>query len=215
MHERSDDADHAQFLKDCYDVTSREELTQIYDEWADSYDADAKTRHSAQPRAVATVFCSLNLNKATRILDIGAGTGLIGEGLKKHGYLDISALDPSVKMLEMARCKGIYKSYYPIYLGEKLSFSDESFDAIVASGIFTPGHVGAAVFPELNRILTTSGTMVFSMNTKLLKDPEFETILHQGECLGWQLENVAEPFSMMDHEYSGAQAVVVTLCKCG
>jgi predicted TPR repeat methyltransferase len=45
-------------------------------------------------------------------LDIGAGTGFVGEYLKKHGYTNVDALEPSKGMLEVAGPKNIYKNMY-------------------------------------------------------------------------------------------------------
>jgi len=137
----------------------------------------------------------------------------VKEFLKEQGYLDLSAFDPSQKMLEVAKGKGIYQSYHKGYLGDPLSFDDNSFHAIVASGIFTVGHVDATVFPELNRILRVSGKMIFSINVKLLIEPGFDALIRHGAPLNWILEQVSPEFDMMDNAYSAAKAVVVVLNK--
>lgn len=48
-------------------------------------------------------------NKNIRILDAGAGTGIIGEMLVKQGYTNIDGLDISQKMLDVAEKKNVYK----------------------------------------------------------------------------------------------------------
>ena len=42
-------------------------------------------------------------NKNIKILDAGAGTGIIGEMLVKQGYTNIDGLDISQKMLDILR----------------------------------------------------------------------------------------------------------------
>lgn len=214
MSKKLENQSNAQFLADSYKASSREALTQIYDQWAGSYDAHAEHRNSAQPKTVAEVFLNVIEDRGASVLDVGAGTGLIGELLKKQGYMRLSAFDPSQKMLDMAKEKDIYQAYHKGYLGDPLSFADNSFHAIVASGIFTVGHVDATVFPELNRILCASGKMIFAINVKLLKDPEFNALIQHGAPLNWTLEQVSSEFDMMDNTYSVAKAVVVVLSKC-
>ena len=48
-------------------------------------------------------------NKDIKILDAGAGTGLIGEMLVKQGYTNIDALDLSQNMLNEAKKRNVYK----------------------------------------------------------------------------------------------------------
>ena len=48
-------------------------------------------------------------DKNLKILDAGAGTGIIGEMLVKQGYTNVDALDISPKMLDIAEKKNIYK----------------------------------------------------------------------------------------------------------
>ncbi|WP_295512720.1 class I SAM-dependent DNA methyltransferase [uncultured Sulfitobacter sp.] len=205
--------ENLEMLAQSYKAETREDLTLVYDQWAASYDAHASERKSAQPGAVARVSLELITNKDASILDVGAGTGLIGETLRRGGLHNLAALDPSEKMLAVARAKGIYQSYHQNYLGDRLPFKAGAFDAIVASGIFTTGHVNASVFPELNRLLKTSGKVIFSLNTKLLSDAGFKRLLEQSEGLNWYVERVGKEFDMMDSRYSTAKAVVVALRK--
>ena len=213
MTNRFDDVTNAKFLADSYKVTSREELVDVYDQWADLYDEHANIRNSAQPSTVAKVFLDTFDNKNISVLDIGAGTGLIGEALKENGFSELSALDSSQKMLDVAKNKGIYNSYHQVFLGEVLPFKNGSCESVVASGIFTVGHVDASAFSELNRILKAGGKMIFSLNLKLLKDESFYNIIYEGVDLNWKLECISPEFDMMRHEFSTAKAVVVVLSK--
>ena len=206
-------AKNADLLAKTYKASSREELTSIYDEWASLYDSHAQERNSAQPGRVAQA-CAVSIkDRSVTILDVGAGTGMIGEALKAAGFQNLTAFDPSEEMLKVAKGKGAYQSYQGGYLGDRLSFDGNSFDAIVASGIFTVGHVDSAVFPELNRILKPSGKMIFSINTKLLDDVGFSQLLRQSETLNWKLDQISSEFDMMDTQYSAARAVIVELSK--
>ena len=48
-------------------------------------------------------------NKDIKILDAGAGTGIIGEMLVQQGYRNIDALDISEEMLNLAKQRNVYR----------------------------------------------------------------------------------------------------------
>ena len=51
-----------------------------------------------------------------KVLDIGAGTGLVGEVLHNKGFRNIDALEPALDMLNIAGTKGIYSKLYNEYI---------------------------------------------------------------------------------------------------
>ena len=51
-------------------------------------------------------------DKSARILDIGAGTGFVGQYLKRFRFNNVDALEPAGTMLEVARQKDAYKNLY-------------------------------------------------------------------------------------------------------
>ena len=46
------------------------------------------------------------------LLDIGSGTGFLGEVLAKHGFKNIHALDASENMIEKSKTKNVYSKYF-------------------------------------------------------------------------------------------------------
>ena len=74
---------------------------------------------------------------ASRLLDAGAGTGLIGEWLGIMGYPHVEALDISEGMLAQAAKKGAYAALHRLALGRPLPFADGHFAGIVSAGVFT------------------------------------------------------------------------------
>ena len=48
-------------------------------------------------------------NNDVSILDLGCGTGLVGEQLYKHGYKNIDGLDCCQELLKVAETKSVYR----------------------------------------------------------------------------------------------------------
>ena len=48
-------------------------------------------------------------NKDIKILDAGAGTGIIGEMLVQQGYRNIDTLDISEEMLNLVKQRNVYR----------------------------------------------------------------------------------------------------------
>ncbi len=60
---------------------------------------------------IAANFCDILIpNKNAKIIDIGAGTGFVGEYLLKHGFTNVDALEPAKGMLDQAKEKGVYQN---------------------------------------------------------------------------------------------------------
>jgi SAM-dependent methyltransferase len=136
-------------LNKAYAIESLDEAKALYRDWADSYDQTfAKALGYASPRRIAEIFLSEYSNDG-RILDIGAGTGLLAENLPG---LIVDGIDISPEMLEVAKSKGLYRQTIVADLTRPLKIQDEKYDGLVSSGTFTHGHVGPACLPELLRI---------------------------------------------------------------
>lgn len=146
-----------------YGATNPTELASAYDEWAESYDTDMAEVGYRHP-AVALGLLTRHLPVGSApILDAGAGTGLVGELLGIVGYPEVDALDASPGMLEIARTKNAYREFHHAFLGQPLEMADDTYAAIVSTGVFTTGHVGVEGLPELFRIIRPGGLIVLSV----------------------------------------------------
>ena len=67
--------------------------------------------------AIRKVFPAENKSRI-RIIDAGAGTGLVGEALAKLGYTNMDALDISQEMLDEAEKKKVYTKFICAPLNE-------------------------------------------------------------------------------------------------
>jgi predicted TPR repeat methyltransferase len=131
-------------------------LRERYNDWAKEYDQTLKEWGWSGPQFTAEIFAK-HVPKDARVLDIGAGTGLVGEQLRDLGYTNLSALDLSQGMMDEARKKNIYRAFHQTVLGEPLDFESDSYDAVIGVGVFTFAHAPAHSLEELARIVQPGG----------------------------------------------------------
>ena len=63
--------------------------------------------------------CSRKSKDDLKIIDVGAGTGLIGIELQKLGYSNLHALDISPEMLKEAKKRNISKRFFCVGLSDQ------------------------------------------------------------------------------------------------
>ena len=161
-------------LKDAYSIKTPEDSINLYRSWASTYDSDfAKQNDYRSPLEIAKYFDKYSNNKDTPILDVGAGTGLIGECLNVNSR-EIDAIDISPEMLKIARLKNCYSKIIEADLTERLMINDNHYGAIVSAGTFTHGHVGPDILDELLRVTRSGGLFVFTIHYKLYKKAGFD-----------------------------------------
>ena len=171
------------------------ELSARYDKWAVHYESDLDEAFGwIGPEQAAVVFADL-VPKEAKVLDAGAGTGLVGQALASHGYKNLIAADISGGMLNLAREKGVYLEFYRVVLGEPLAFSTNSFDAVISVGVLTEGHAPPSALVELARLTKPGGHVVFTVRTDLYETGGFkelqERLVHENK---WTLASMSEPF---------------------
>ena len=179
-----------------YSSTNNQELAERYDEWAKEYDDDLENTFVwLAPRRGAETLAEHVANKNAKILDAGAGTGLVGVELQRLGYGDICAMDLSEGMLEEARSKGCYNDFQQMALGGRLGFDDDSYDAVVSIGVFTPGHAPPSSFVDLCRVTKPGGHIVFSLRPDTHLELGFkeqqDALVESG---AWTFVGATEPF---------------------
>ncbi|MGB5633971.1 MAG: methyltransferase domain-containing protein [Waterburya sp.] len=181
------------WLSGICDTQSIEELETKYDSWANTYDADLKDDWSFMPVAIEKTIGKLLNNKNAAILDAGAGTGLVGQALAKQGYTNLTAVDLSEKMLNIAKEKQVYHALYQGNLEDNSVFNDSvNFDAVIAAGVFAYAHAGVEVLNNLFGLLKEEGIFLLTIREDYRR--EMQTTLGK---LPWQLIS-EESFSIYD-----------------
>ena len=148
------------------------------------------------PAAVAAV-CSRLLDRDARILDAGAGTGLLGVALFEDGFTRLDALDLSPAMLAEAARKGAYGELTEARLGERLPYETGSYDAVVSSGVLTTGHAPASSLDELVRITRPGGHVVFTLRSDRTPPGYEAKIAELLEAGRWELVERGDAFQAM------------------
>tara|TARA_B100000787_G_scaffold125430_1_gene94656 strand:+ start:204 stop:845 length:642 start_codon:yes stop_codon:yes gene_type:complete len=154
-------------LDTAYSLKSPEDNKRLYAKWAQTYDHEfADHMGYALPARVADTFVSVvGSGKIGRVLDVGAGTGLVGQRLAAHGVARVDALDISVEMLAVAASKGCYNAMIEGDLMGCLPIAADTYDFIISAGTFTHGHVDAAALHELLRITKPGALFCLSINS--------------------------------------------------
>ena len=185
-----------------YALQSPDDNRLLYADWAKTYDCDfAENMGYALPIRVADAFAAkLNGSQNGRILDVGAGTGLVGQRLNSHDYSNIDGLDISPEMLEVARAKGCYENMIEGDLLSRLLILDNTYNYIISAGTFTHGHVGASALDELLRISKPGALFCIAINSTYFSSTGFEKKFHQLSKKITQLEFITvQIYSEGDH----------------
>ena len=157
------DPTSSRILKKVYAASTNDELEAAYDEWADQYDSHVTSFGWKSPAVVAGLFGRYVRNSNARVLDAGAGTGMMGELFMIMGYGDLTGIDLSNGMLSKAKKTGAYNELRQMVLGEQLYFADNYFNACQSVGVFTAGHAPATSFDEIVRVVAPDGYIIFSL----------------------------------------------------
>ena len=162
-------------LKDAYSLKTPQDSINLYRDWASTYDIDfAKENGYQSPFLIAKYFEKYSYIEDTPILDVGAGTGLIGECMKLSSEQKIDAIDISPEMLETAKSKQCYSKIIEADLTSKLAIGNNYYGAIVSAGTFTYGHIGPNALDELVRITKPNGLFIITIHSKLFKKDKFD-----------------------------------------
>ncbi|EGJ33826.1 MULTISPECIES: class I SAM-dependent methyltransferase [Moorena] len=178
-----------------YSSQNNQELAERYDVWAKEYEQDLLPENYTGPEPAVEVLVKY-LSKEAKILDAGAGTGLVGQVLHQRGYGNLEAMDISAGMLEEARKKNVYIALHQGILGEPLALATDTFDGIISVGTFTLGHAPSSGFDELIRITKPGGYIIFTIRPDYYQNSDFKDKQAALEAAGkWKLVEKGEPFA--------------------
>ena len=120
----------------------------------------------------------LQLDRNAVCLDIGSGTGIIGQAMQNAGFTNLHALDVSTNFLEAVRERGFYNEFHNFFLGRGVDQFPENlkntFDVITAGGVWMPGHMPKEALLDVHAALKVGGIMVTAMRMTMWTDGNAE-----------------------------------------
>ena len=137
-----------------------------YDDWAASYDADAKGwGYCAHKKLAEGLKKKIKMiPSAPLTLDVGIGTGLLSrEILDFSPAAKITGIDISAKMLSACEKTGIARDLKRADISrDRLMFADSSFDLCISAGVMeNVENIGNAL-QEMARITRQNGLVAFT-----------------------------------------------------
>jgi len=162
-----------------YSEKNSDEVRLTYRDWADTYDRDLLDEFGYRaPHAAVEALERLRPSRDSVILDMGCGTGLVGELLRGLGYRHIDGLDLSPEMLEKAKARRIYRTLGEADLAACLAL-DPIYDAVICVGVFSHHRSQPFDLVKLFAGLKPGGALVATVNGKGWREIGWETLLEQ------------------------------------
>jgi predicted TPR repeat methyltransferase len=118
------------------DQCSRQYVEQTFDASAHSFDHILGRLKYCCPELVGDYLDALELSPVSLdVLDLGCGTGLVGERLKQVARI-LTGVDLSAAMLDQAAAKQLYQHLYKFDIADFLSSSEGVFDLVTCMDTF-------------------------------------------------------------------------------
>ncbi len=137
----------------------------IYEDWAPTYEDNLQRDYGyIAPRIAADALAAHCGDRDGRILDLGCGTGLVGQELSARGFRHMDGLDISPAMLEQARRKGIYGELLQRDMTAAIDLVGRRYDAAIGVGCFGGGHLGPQHLAGIIGCVRPGGLLIFYIN---------------------------------------------------
>lgn len=200
-------------LENAYLLETPDDNVAYYNKLADTYDTEfANTLGYALPSSIANSFTNKRGDSDTPVIDIGCGTGLLGEQMNIPNLV-LDGLDISQAMLDIAAQKKCYRNLFTADLTKPLAQEIKRYGAILSSGTFTQGHLGPDALVRLLDIAKHNALFVLSVNKehyrKLGFDSTIERLVQETRILGVDMED-SLIYSVTDHEHSKDQGIILS-----
>lgn len=105
----------------------------------------------------------IDIKPGQKILDVGCGTGVLLETLsEKHPDLMLAGIEPTPKMLAIARKRLKKTVHLEQSWAERLPFENESFDVVISCNVFRYIREPYQVLQEFRRVLKPNGFSIIT-----------------------------------------------------
>ena len=177
------------FLDKHYAARTVEEVNDVYDAWAPTYESELEGEQYAGASSVAEIAAEFIENRNAEVLDVGCGTGLVGEQLSAVGFANLYGIDLSLGMLDQARAKGCYRDLEQANLLEPIALKKPEYDVVVSAGLFTRSLLGPDVLRRVLALVVRGGYAVIGINALAYAEQDYALVADAtveqrgGECL--------------------------------
>jgi predicted TPR repeat methyltransferase len=203
----------SKYLNKAESAKSNDDLEICYDVWAGTYDRDVfEFGYHRVLSAMSGLIGRYVIPGSKKVLDAGAGTGILGESLSLLGYKDLTGIDMSENMLEIAEKKKVYKSLQKMVIGNHMDFCENMFYAVLSMGVFTAGcHIPPSSYDEFIRITKPGGHIIFSIRREISGYKDYKQKQDALEQDGkWRLMEKTGPFKSLPQK-SGEAIVEISV----
>jgi len=195
---------------------SNQEIKLAYKDFAAGYDTCFNTIHPNRAEHMVNDLVELveksgkNIARV-KVLDVAAGTGIVGKALWDAGFRHITALDFSEEMLEVAKEKGAYEDFIVSPMGNVIpeDLKPKSFDCVIMVGGFAAGHVPLTSLHTMSRLCVKGGIVANSMTL------QYSHFVEEYKCIDKYVEELEEAGvwkirhrKIMDDYIKGKQGLV-------
>lgn len=141
-----------------------EQLTLMFNAYADHFNSHLVNKLDYKaPIQLKEQFCRFNKkNKIKLALDLGCGTGLIGQEFAGL-YQSIDGVDISQKMLDVCADTGLYRKLYKEEISNFIADKNTLYDLVVCADVFV--YIGDLfnIFELIYKLLDKQGWVSFSI----------------------------------------------------
>jgi predicted TPR repeat methyltransferase len=160
-------------------------VANLFDSYADNFDHDLIVNLKyGMPILLADAIKRYASSNTLDILDMGCGTGLMGEHIRPLRRT-LTGVDLSANMLEKARQRQIYDQLFCCDLIEFLRSQDRIFDLAVAADVLVYLGDLSLVFQGVGRALRAGGLFCFSVEATGENDFVLRSTLRYAHSIGY------------------------------
>ena len=183
----------------------------LYDEWANDYDNDLINEYGyIAPKLTVDKFKALVLKKNLKIIDVGCGTGLVGQALYENGYKNIDGYDISPEMLKIAKQSKFYKELKQIDLNDKPTNLSETYDVLICVGSFGYGALEPIAIRHLIGLVKSGGLLFIFMNAEPFKSQNYQNHISKLEIQSLWSVNSIDDYNYMSKLDRPGKLIIAT-----
>ena len=112
-------------------------------------------------------------------------------------------------MLEMARRKNIYRALHPLFLEPEIALPAESYDGVIATGVFTEGHAPPGALDGMLELARPGAFIMFTLSDLAGRDLGFDDRMAELSAAGsWRQRERTGPYRSFPFSQTQARVLI-------